>query len=94
VNLAKSGKLDHQAIVACAEAGQAVPSAANGGHEVGSFYGLQAGLNVTDVPAASENGGPAIEHSIPHGRNFAILAIPASQQCSFKISADRFVDFF
>jgi hypothetical protein len=94
LNLAKPRKLDHQTVVASAEAGQAMTTTANSGHEARSSHSLQAGLNVPDVLAASKHGGPAIEHSIPHGRNFAVLDIVAPQECSFKTSANRLVNVF
>jgi len=52
MNVAKSGEIDHQAIVASARTGQAVSAAANSGCYLRFPSDTQAGLNVDNVVAA------------------------------------------
>src|SRR5262249_33449373 len=94
LHLAESGKFDHQAVVASAEAGQAMPAATNGGHDVGFDCHSQTGSNVIDVFAASQYGGFAIVHSVPHRRCSVIVCISGPQQRSLAARPDLSVNLF
>ena len=75
MNLAKSGEIDHQAIVASARPGQAVSAAANGGCYTRCVRVAISGLNVSDIEAGSQLGWLAMVHPVPHGSCFGVTRV-------------------